>query len=261
MSALTGTAALVRLMLRRDRVVLPTCIVVAAGFALLTATSFQGLYPTVAERSDFAATVAANSTFAVLYGPARALDTIGGLTAWRIGATVATVVALMSLLLVGRHTRAEEERGRAELLRAGAVGRFAPLAAALAVVAAVAVGLGMGLAHAIGSGDAAQVPHLVGAALAQLPAVWVLGAVVVALFGIVPRATTAAWVALGACVLLWLLGPLLDAPACLMDVSPFEHVPALPAASLAAGPPLALTAIAIALSAAGLNAFSRRDVG
>jgi len=134
---------------RRDRVVLPICVVVAAGFVILTAASFQGLYPTAAERADFAATIEDNSTFAVLYGPAQALDSIGGLTAWRIGSTVAVVVALMSLLLIGRHTRAEEEHGRAELLRAGAIGRLAPLAAALAVVAAtdltIAVVVALGL--------------------------------------------------------------------------------------------------------------------
>ena len=43
----------------------------------------------------------------------------------------------MSILLVVRHTRADEETGRAELVGAGVVGRHAPLAAAL-VVAAIA---------------------------------------------------------------------------------------------------------------------------
>jgi len=134
MSPLTGTAALARLMLRRDRVRLPVCILVVAGFMILTASSFQGLYPTAAQRAEFAATIEGNATYAALYGPARALDSIGGLTSWRTGCTIATVVALMSLLLVGRHTRAEEERGHTELVRAAAVGRFAPVTAALAVV-------------------------------------------------------------------------------------------------------------------------------
>jgi ABC-2 type transport system permease protein len=40
----------------------------------------------------------------------------------------------MSMFLIGRHTRAEEESGRDELIRAGAVGRYAPLAAASLVV-------------------------------------------------------------------------------------------------------------------------------
>ena len=44
-----------------------------------------------------------------------------------------------------------------------------------------------------------------------------------------------------------------------MDVSPYEHVPGLPAASFAAGPLLALTAVAATLTAAGLVGFRRRD--
>jgi ABC-2 type transport system permease protein len=90
---------------------------------------------------------------------------------------------------------------------------------------------------------------------------WVLGAVVVALFGLVPRAVTVAWAALGGCALLWFLGPLVDAPGWLLGVSPFDHVPAVPATSLAAGPLLALTAVAAALTCAGLAGFSRRDIG
>ncbi|MFI5293281.1 MAG: ABC transporter permease, partial [Candidatus Limnocylindrales bacterium] len=43
----------------------------------------------------------------------------------------------MSMFIVGRHTRAEEESGRDELVRAAAVGRHAPVVAAV-VVAAVA---------------------------------------------------------------------------------------------------------------------------
>ena len=42
--------------------------------------------------------------------------------------------ALMSMFIVGRHTRAEEQSGRSELVGAAPVGRYAPLAAALVVV-------------------------------------------------------------------------------------------------------------------------------
>jgi len=125
----------------------------------------------------------------------------------------------------------------------------------------VATGLGMGLAQAIGSDDAGELPRLTGAALAQLPAMWVLGAIAIALFGFAPRAVTVAWTALGACGLLWFLGPLLDVPGWLLDVSPYEHVPAVPATSLVAGPLLALTVVAIALTGAGLAGFRRRDIG
>jgi ABC-2 type transport system permease protein len=43
------------------------------------------------------------------------------------------------------------------------------------------------------------------------------------------------------------------------DLSPYAHVPALPADRLAAGPLLALTAIAASLVAVGLAGYRRRD--
>ena len=85
------------------------------------------LYPTEADRAQVAGVgehrrAAARST-------ARPFDltTVGGLTAWRIAGLASVLVGLMSLLLVVRHTRAEEEAGRAELLGAAVVGRHAPL--------------------------------------------------------------------------------------------------------------------------------------
>ena len=82
---MTGTGTLVRFMLRRDRVLLPVWIAILASFPIITASSFQGLYPTLADRLKFAHTIEGNTTFTLLYGPPRALDTIGGLTAWRTG--------------------------------------------------------------------------------------------------------------------------------------------------------------------------------
>ena len=52
------------------------------------------------------------------------------------------VVALMGMFLVGRHTRADEENGRTELLRAAVLGRNAPVTAVLVVAAAAFAVLG-----------------------------------------------------------------------------------------------------------------------
>ena len=86
-------------------------------------------------------------------GPTRLLDSIGGEVVFEIFAFVAIVVALMNMFLVGRHTRADEETGRAELLRSARVGRRAPLAAALGLagLANLAVGL-LVFAAAAGTG-------------------------------------------------------------------------------------------------------------
>jgi ABC-2 type transport system permease protein len=98
--------------------------------------------PTEPDRARLASTIAGNVTYAALYGPARDLESLGGLVAWRCFVITTVMAALVSLLLVGRHTRAEEERGRAELVRAGAVGRTAPITAAVLVVAAGDVAIG-----------------------------------------------------------------------------------------------------------------------
>jgi ABC-2 type transport system permease protein len=110
------------------------------------------LYPT--EQSIQQVTgVITNPSLVALNGPLFG-SSLGGLTAWKILATGLILVALMSILTVVRHTRTEEETGRLELVRAGVVGRYAPLTAALlvaglanlAIVALVALGLvGAGL--------------------------------------------------------------------------------------------------------------------
>lgn len=69
--------------------------------------------------------------------------------------------------------------------------------------------------------------RLLGAALVQLPAVWVFAAVALALFGLLPR-WTAAWGVLGALLFIAYLGPLLSAGQWLLDLTPFTHVPRLP---------------------------------
>lgn len=137
MTAFAGALTVLRFHLRRDRMMLFWWI---AGNVLLyysQAVSTDGLYETQADLDKAAAGMEDNAAFIAMSGPARALDTLGGQVAWQAAAFGAIVAALMSMFLVGRHTRAEEESGRDELVRAAAIGRHAPLAAtALLVVLA-----------------------------------------------------------------------------------------------------------------------------
>jgi ABC-2 type transport system permease protein len=162
--------------------------------------------------------------------------------------------------------RQEEEAGRAEPLLAGPVGRvrwalshtlIALLGSAVLIGCA---GLGAGIGYAIASGDGSQVSRVLGAALVQIPAAWVLTGLVVAVFGLAPRATAAGWVALVAFLLVGELGPLLKLNQAVMDLSPFSHTPRLPGATLSATPLLWLLAVAAALLAAGLAGARRRDL-
>ncbi|MEO8519317.1 MAG: ABC transporter permease [Dermatophilaceae bacterium] len=130
---MTGLWPMTRLALRRDRLWWPAWIVLICVQVIATAGAFESLYPTPQSRLGLASTLGQNTSLRALYGPPFDLTSAGGFTAWRIGGFAAAVIGLMSLLAVIRHTRAEEEAGRLELLRSGVVGRHAPLAAALLV--------------------------------------------------------------------------------------------------------------------------------
>lgn len=109
------------------------------------AVSVDGLYTTREAFEDAAKLMGSNPAFVAMAGPARALDTTGGQVAWQASAFGAVVAGLMSMFLVGRHTRAEEESGRDELLRAGAVSRRTPMLTACLVVLTANVLVGAGV--------------------------------------------------------------------------------------------------------------------
>jgi ABC-2 type transport system permease protein len=101
---------------------------------------------------------------------------------------------------------------------------------------------------------------VLGTAAVHLPAVWLLVAVTVALFGLLPRYTPVAWGVLVAFIALFLLGTLADAPQWLLDLEPFTHIPHVGTGQFSATPLWWLLGIDAALIAVGATAFCRRDV-
>jgi len=128
-----GTRALIRLILRRDRLVLPIWIALPPLFVILVAAAFAQLYPTAASQQILASQLVNSPGFVALLGPVPAA-TIGGLTVWRSSIFAVLIVAGGNALTTIRHTRSDEETGRFELLGSGSVGRRAPLAASLVVM-------------------------------------------------------------------------------------------------------------------------------
>ena len=117
--------------------------VLGLGVAVaVTASSYSSLYATESSRREVVRTLGSTPATLALYGRIYA-DTVGGLVAWRLGGIALALAGLMSILIVVRHTRAEEETGRAELVGAGVVGRHAPLAAALLTAALAGLALGV----------------------------------------------------------------------------------------------------------------------
>ena len=194
--------------------------------------------------------------FARLGGGGAVLDAYlaGTMTLFGLAASGYAVQAALKL-------RSEESAGRAEPLLATAAGRiswaFGHLAfAVLGPVVLLAV-TGWATAAAYGGG---QVGRLVPAALAQLPAVWVLAGIAAALIGFAPRFAAAAWAFLAGFLLLSLVGSALQWNQAVLDVSPFTHLARLPGGTFTVTPVIWLVLIAAVAAGAGVVALRRRDM-
>ncbi|MEU4238650.1 ABC transporter permease [Actinoplanes sp. NPDC026619] len=152
---MTGTGKLIRLILRRDRAVLPLWVLVFGLLPLAYFASLEGIFKTEADRIAYASASSGNAGFVALYGLLKG-DSFAAMTAWRAG-FVPVMIGLAALLTVIRHTRTDEEAGRTELIGATVVGRQAQLAAALITtsVASLLVGLLTFAGMAGKSGDTA----------------------------------------------------------------------------------------------------------
>lgn len=167
MTVFTGTAALVRLVLRRDRIRLPVWIMAIVGLVQASAQAVADAYSTQAQIDTYAATMGSSPAAIAMGGPPVGLRTLGGIVVYEASITALVATALMAVFLVVRHTRAEEEQGRTELLRSAVVGRHAPTAAALLVVWGASALVGLGVALALVSVDLPASEALVfGAAVA-----------------------------------------------------------------------------------------------
>ncbi len=146
---MTGLATVLRLQARRSLVFWGIWVLVLLSMMPLTISQYGALVPAGRAGDAMLTQLAANPTMRAILGPPFDLTTAGGFAFWRVGAFTAAAAALMSVLGVIRATRAEEETGRLDLVRAGAVGRHVPLAAAVVLALGADVLLGVLLLAAL----------------------------------------------------------------------------------------------------------------
>ncbi|HSO04409.1 MAG TPA: hypothetical protein VLQ92_08015 [Candidatus Limnocylindrales bacterium] len=140
-SALAGTGPLLHLALRRDRVLVPAWVLGIAGMATLSAQATVGLYPDLPQRVQAAEAINGSAALIALYGRIYDPTSLGELSLFKMTAFGAAMVGVLMIILVVRHTRAEEETGRLELVGSTVVGRAAPLAAGILLAAIAALGI------------------------------------------------------------------------------------------------------------------------
>ena len=136
---LAGASDLLRLAWRRDRILVPASVLGLVVLAVGSAQATLELYPTDEAAATGLAGVLSNPSVIALYGPI-ASHTADALAVFKTVMLGAFLTAVLAFVVVRRHTRTEEDEGRLELLGAGVVGRWSPLAAAvtLATIAVVA---------------------------------------------------------------------------------------------------------------------------
>jgi ABC-2 type transport system permease protein len=144
-------AALLRQRIRRDRLQLIFWIGGTALLALFAASAVATTYGDAAERNQILALAIQSPAILILRG----LPQGGGLDAFvffEIFTYLALPAAMMSTFLAVRHTRAEEESGRAEVIGSTPAARVLPTVATLVhgVGANILIGLGVFAGLALG---------------------------------------------------------------------------------------------------------------
>ena len=185
-----------------------------------------------------------------------------------LGAELAIIAAIAAAygISAADRLRAEEVEGHAEPVLATRTTRVrwasSHYLVALGGVALLMLlaGLSLGVSASVSLGDWSQLGRVLVAALAQVPAAWVVTSLVMLLFGWQPRATVAVWGLLVAFVVVGEFGALWKLPPWVMDLSPLRHAPTLPVSTDGVVPVVALTLVAAALSVVGYAGWRRRDL-
>jgi ABC-2 type transport system permease protein len=198
-----------------------------------------------------------------------ALADIGGtiIDAWLalIILLFAIVVTVFAVLAAGR-ARSEENGGRAEPILTTVASRSRWLGSHLLVALIGSAflmsltGFGLGLSASLALDDTEMLLRVLGASLVHVPAIWMIVAIAVALFGLAPRAILLVWVVIVYAGVVGWLGTLLGFPQWAVNLSPLGHTPMPPAEEMQWTPLIVVAALATALVVVGLAGFRRRDL-
>lgn len=134
-----GALLLARRALIRDRLLFSLWLAPLLLIVFSSATTSRDFYGDATERASAARAINDNPALVALYGPILDEGSLGELAMTKVTVVYTVILALMFAVLVRRHTRSEEESGRAELVGATAIGRDALVMSAALGGAAIAV--------------------------------------------------------------------------------------------------------------------------
>jgi len=122
-------------------------------------------------------------------------------------------------------------------------------------------GMTAGLTYGLsgGGGVSRELPRVLAAALAYLPAIWVLAGIAAALYDLLPRFVIVSWAALVVFLLIEGAWEFQQISQSVYNLSPFAHAPKILVGQGITAPFFLLMGIAAALIISGLAGLRRRD--
>lgn len=232
------------------------------GVFAASVASIDNLYGTPKKLAGYAAAIGSGDAAVAINGQPYGVDTLGGVVAYEFGFMSTVAFPLMGILLVARWTRREEQSGRLELVRSGAVSRTAPLVAALLLTAAAFALVAAGFTVSLAAFGIAWVDALLYSAALGALGLWFAALTAVAA-QVVERTRAVYAVALAVLIVGFVLRGVGDVrDNALTWLSPLGWMEETRAFAEARWWPLALpAALAVALVGAAFAIADRRDLG
>ena len=139
-----NSVVLAKFIMKRERIQIPLWLLGIIGFTLIIPPAYAEVFPTEIERLGMAETMS-NPAMIAMVGPIfdSGNYTIGAMFSQAMLLFIGIIVALMNIFFVVRHTRADEENGRSELIRSLPTGRLSGLISTLMVSTGVNLILGL----------------------------------------------------------------------------------------------------------------------
>jgi ABC-2 type transport system permease protein len=187
---------------------------------------------------------------------------------------LSVMLSMVSIMIAGYaiqsllRLRSEESGGQAESILGTSVSRSGwqlshiSYVAIGIVVLTVLSGLSLGTSYVASTGGSwSELWTIVTAAFTYSAAIFTLAGFTALLISLFPQlAVAASWASFAGCLLILQLGALLNLPQWAMNISPFGHLPAMPAQDFKLAPVLWLLGVTIMFLAASLLYFNRRDI-
>jgi ABC-2 type transport system permease protein len=180
---------------------------------------------------------------------------------------IASLMALVAMLIFLLKVRSEEKEIRAETVLAAPVSRYKYLGgyviiafvSSVVLQLATAVGLWMSGTAVLENPSDMPLSDLLTANLVYLPALWIVIGIAVLLIGVTPKASGLIWMVYGFVFFVGFLGRLPVFPEWFPKIAPYGYIPQYPMDDINFLTLGLMTAVAGVLTAAGFYFYGRRD--